>query len=124
MKGNPKILCVDDEPAVLEGLKMNLRRRFDVLTATSGAAALEVLEREEGIAVLMSDMRMPSMDGATLLAKARERWPFVVRLLLTGQADMNSAISAVNEGQIFRFLTKPDRTGKGSGTPSKSGAAV
>ena len=107
MKGDPKILCVDDEPAVLEGLKMNLRRRFDVLTAPSGAEALEVLAAEEGIAVVMSDMRMPGMDGAALLAKARARWPGVVRLLLTGQSDMNAAISAVNEGQIFRFLTKP-----------------
>ncbi len=107
MKGDPMILCVDDEPAVLEGLKMNLRRRFDVLTAPGGAAALDLLAREEGIAAVMSDMRMPGMDGATLLGKIRAGWPAVTRLLLTGQSDMNAAISAVNDGQIFRFLTKP-----------------
>ncbi|MDP1922803.1 MAG: response regulator [Myxococcales bacterium] len=107
MKTNPKLLCVDDEPIVLEGMKMNLRRRFEVLTATSGAAALEVLAREPGVAVVMSDMRMPGMDGATLLSKVRVGWPDTVRLLLTGQADLESAIAAVNEGQIFRFLNKP-----------------
>lgn len=107
MKSNPKLLCVDDEPIVLESMKMNLRRRFEVLTATSGAAALELLAREPGVAVVMSDMRMPGMSGATLLAKVRVGWPDTVRLLLTGQADLESAIAAVNEGQIFRFLNKP-----------------
>lgn len=107
MKTNPKLLCVDDEPIVLEGMKMNLRRRFEVLTATSGAAALELLAREPDVAVVMSDMRMPGMDGATLLSKVRVGWPDTVRLLLTGQADLDSAIAAVNEGQIFRFLSKP-----------------
>ncbi|MBE2250698.1 MAG: response regulator [Myxococcus sp.] len=107
MKGDPKLLCVDDEPAVLEGMKMNLRRRFEVLTAPGGAEALELLGRDPEIAIVMSDMRMPGMDGATLLAKVRTSFPNTIRLLLTGQADLASAISAVNDGQIFRFLTKP-----------------
>lgn len=105
--GRTKILCVDDERAVLEGLSLNLRRRFEVLLATSGAEGLELLGTHPGIAVIMSDMRMPGMDGATFLARARAVAPDAVRMLLTGQADMDSAIAAINQGQIFRFLTKP-----------------
>lgn len=105
--GRPKILCVDDEPNVLEGLALHLRRRFDVHTSTSGAEALGHMETAGAPAVVMSDMRMPGMDGAAFLSKVRQGFPDTVRLLLTGQADLDSAIAAVNEGQIFRFLTKP-----------------
>ncbi|HEY3667061.1 MAG TPA: HD domain-containing phosphohydrolase [Polyangiaceae bacterium] len=103
----PKVLCVDDEPLVLEGLTLHLRRSFKLFTAQSGAAGLELLGKESDFAVIMSDMRMPQMSGAQFLAKARELYPNSVRVLLTGQSDLESAISAVNEGQIFRFLTKP-----------------
>ena len=106
-KRRPRLLCVDDEPAVLEGLSLHLRRRFDVSTAPSGAAALALLERDGATDVIISDMRMPGMDGAAFLAAARQLYPDSVRMLLTGQADLASAISAVNDGQIFRFLTKP-----------------
>jgi len=103
----PKILLVDDEQRVLEGLSMHLRRSFTVQTATSGAAGLEILRADGAITVLVSDMRMPNMDGATFLTRAREIAPTTVRMLLTGQADIASAIAAINGGQIFRFLTKP-----------------
>ena len=103
----PRILCVDDEPQILEALSVNLGRRFHVSTALSGAAGLEKLRTEEPYAVLMSDMRMPGMDGATFLKHACAEAPDTVRILLTGQSDLNSAIAAVNEGQIFRFLSKP-----------------
>lgn len=103
----PTILCVDDEPNVLEGLTLTLRRRFEVLVATSGPAGLALLATKPHIAVLMSDMRMPGMNGAAFLGQARVVAPHVVRLLLTGQAEIDAAISAINEGQIFRFLTKP-----------------
>ena len=101
------ILCVDDEPHVLDGIKLNLRRRFEVLTATSGSEGLKLLEANPGISVIISDMRMPEMDGATFLSRARQLAPNATRLLLTGQADLESTIQAVNEGQIFRFLAKP-----------------
>jgi response regulator RpfG family c-di-GMP phosphodiesterase len=101
------VLCVDDEPQVLEGLCLHLRRRYDVATATSGAKALELLQADPSIAVVMSDMRMPGMDGAAFLHRAFELAPDATRLLLTGEADLNSAIAAVNEGRIFRFLSKP-----------------
>jgi len=107
VRARPRILCVDDEPAVLEGLALTLRRAFEVLPAGGGAEGLDILKKERAIAVVMSDMRMPGMDGAAFLAQARQAAPDTVRLLLTGQADMASAISAVNEGQIFRFLSKP-----------------
>lgn len=106
-KVKARVLCVDDEPNVLEGLATNIGRRYDVETATSGTQALEQLARDPKKAVIISDMRMPFMDGATFLAKARELAPAAVRILLTGQTDLDSAISAVNNGRIFRFLTKP-----------------
>jgi response regulator RpfG family c-di-GMP phosphodiesterase len=102
-----RILCVDDEPNVLAGLALHLRRRYEMLAATGGAGALDALRRDPGIAVVLSDMRMPGMDGASFLRQAREVAPETTRMLLTGQSDLNSAIAAVNEGQIFRFLTKP-----------------
>lgn len=105
--GRPRILCVDDEPQVLEGLVDNLRRQFDVCTATSGADGLAAIERDGPFAVVLTDMRMPGMDGASFLRLARERAPDTVRMLLTGQADLDAAIAAVNEGQLFRFLLKP-----------------
>jgi response regulator RpfG family c-di-GMP phosphodiesterase len=103
----PRVMCVDDEPNVLSGLMLHLRRKYDVVTANSGAEALALIDRDGAPAVVVSDMRMPHMDGATLLAAVRARCPETTRVLLTGHSDMNAAIAAVNEGQIFRFLTKP-----------------
>jgi CheY-like chemotaxis protein len=102
-----KVLCVDDDPDVLDGLKHHLVRRFEVHLATSGPAGLELIASKGPFAVVMSDMRMPQMNGAAFLAKVREAAPDTVRMLLTGQTDLESAVLAVNEGQIFRFLLKP-----------------
>lgn len=103
----PRVLFVDDEPAVLDAIAANLRRSFDVVTATSGAEGLQRLSEDPTISVVVSDMRMPKMDGATFLTRAKELSPNTVRMLLTGHAEINAAIEAVNHGQIFRFLTKP-----------------
>lgn len=102
-----RILCVDDEKNVLEGLALQLERRYALETAVGGAAGLVVLEQKPDMAVIISDMRMPGMDGATFLARSRALAPRAVRMLLTGQTDIGSAVAAVNDGQIFRFLTKP-----------------
>jgi CheY-like chemotaxis protein len=103
----PRILCVDDERNVLEALAANLRRAYDVVTATSGAEGLDLLASDPTIPVVISDMRMPQMNGASFLHRARDIAPDTVRMLLTGQADMATAIVAINHGYIFRFLTKP-----------------
>jgi DNA-binding NtrC family response regulator len=108
----PKVLCVDDDPNVLEGLKVHLSRSWDVSTTTSGAAALDLLASEGGFAVVISDMRMPGMDGATLLRTIQERYPDTVRILLTGQrqaVQADTSIAEMNEGGSFRILTKPCR---------------
>ncbi len=106
----PRILCVDDEPNVLEGLTRTLRGHYAVSTATEGKLALAMLNPAEPFTIVMSDQRMPQMTGVQLLAHARIVAPSSVRVLLTGQADVQSAIDAVNEGNIFRFLTKPCST--------------
>lgn len=102
-----RVLCVDDEPNLLEGLTLHLRRHYQVVTAPGGRQGLAALEAGPGFAVVLSDMRMPEMDGATFLSHVRQRAPDAVRLLLTGYSDIDGAIAAVNEGQVFRFLTKP-----------------
>ncbi|OGV72434.1 MAG: hypothetical protein A3K19_31190 [Lentisphaerae bacterium RIFOXYB12_FULL_65_16] len=106
-QGRVRILCVDDEPNLLAGLSRQLRQYYEVRTADGGVAGLKAIQQEGPFAVVISDMRMPAMDGATFLKYARTGAPDTVRVLLTGQADMDSAIAAVNEGNIFRFLTKP-----------------
>ena len=105
--GRPKVLCVDDEPNVLAGLSTLLRRRYEVLTASNSLGALHLLHHTEALAVVISDMRMPGVDGARFLSQARVAAPDAVRMLLTGQSDIDAAIAAVNDGQVFRFLTKP-----------------
>jgi response regulator RpfG family c-di-GMP phosphodiesterase len=104
---NDKILFVDDDSNILESYKRFFRRQFKIETAMGGQAGLQLLNTGEPFAVVVSDMRMPEMDGAKFLAQVREKSPDSVRMLLTGQADLNDAIAAVNEGHIFRFLTKP-----------------
>lgn len=103
----PRILLVDDEAAVLDGLQLHVRRGFDALTAASGPEGLERVRQDGPFAVVLSDMRMPGMDGATFLQHVRDLAPDSTRMLLTGFADAESAIAAVNRGCVFRFLTKP-----------------
>ncbi len=103
----PRVLCVDDEPAVLDSLRRQLYAQFVIVGVETGAEALARLADDASFSVLMSDMRMPGMDGATVLSKARVVQPGTVRVLLTGQADMEDAVAAVNDGNIFRFLIKP-----------------
>lgn len=101
-----KILFVDDEPAILDGYRRLLRGDYEIDTANGGTVALEMLEKEK-YAVIIADMRMPEIDGAQLLAKIAVKYPSVMRIMLTGNSDMQTAVRAVNEGAVFRFLTKP-----------------
>jgi response regulator RpfG family c-di-GMP phosphodiesterase len=104
----PRMLCVDDDPQVLEGLRDTLRRSFDVRVATSALEGLRQLKQEPAAyAIVLSDMRMPIMDGASFLSEACRLAPDATRMLLTGFADIDAAMRAVNGAQLFRFLTKP-----------------
>ena len=106
-KVTEKILFVDDEPSVLEGYKRLLGREYAIDTAVGAESGLGAIAKSGPYAVVISDMRMPGMNGAQFLAKVREIAPTAVRLALTGYVDIDTAMSAVNEGNIFRFLTKP-----------------
>jgi response regulator RpfG family c-di-GMP phosphodiesterase len=102
-----KILFVDDEPAVLQGYQRLLRGSFEIDTAVGARAALVTLKAHGPYAIVVSDMRMPGMDGAELLSQVKNIAPDATRMLLTGYATREAAMNAVNEGNIFRFLTKP-----------------
>lgn len=102
-----KILFVDDEPNILAGLRRQLRGIFEIGTANNGQEALDLIAMSDPFAVIVSDFRMPGLDGIQFLAQAKAISPDSVRILLTGHADLGTAIEAVNNGAIFRFLTKP-----------------
>jgi DNA-binding NtrC family response regulator len=102
-----RILLVDDDSNVLDGYRRGLSREFLIETATGGDQALPLIEKNGPYAVIVSDMRMPGMSGTQLLSAVKSAAPDTVRIMLTGQADMETAIDAINEGNIFRFLRKP-----------------
>ncbi len=103
----PQILCVDDDVRIVEGLALLLRKDYEVHLAASAAEGLQKMSALSNLAVVISDMRMPGMDGASFLHEVMVRRPDATRILLTGEAGREGAIRAVNEGQVFRFLTKP-----------------
>ncbi len=101
------ILLVDDEPILVKSLKMILRKEnYNVLTATNGYDALKILNESE-VQVILSDMRMPEMDGVELLMRVKEKHPAVIRMILSGQSDLEQVFEAVNHGEIYKFLAKP-----------------
>lgn len=101
------VLLVDDDPNVLSGYRRQLGRRFRLLTAEGGEEALALLEREPEVAVVVADMRMPRMNGVQLLTEVEKRRPRIVRMMLTGNVDQETAVQAVNCGHVFRFINKP-----------------
>lgn len=104
----PRILLVDDDADLLAGMARGLRsEHFELATATSGAEALDLLQKRGPYAVIVSDLKMPVMDGVEVLGRARTVSPDTVRVLFTGAPDLDRAIAAINEGAIFRFITKP-----------------
>ena len=102
-----QILCVDDEPSIVEALCAVLADEYDAQSATSPAQALQKVNELERLAVVVSAMRLPGMDGASFLHEVMLRRPALTRILLTGDSGRDLAVEAVNKGQIFRFLTKP-----------------
>ncbi len=104
---NKRILIVDDDQNLLSSLKRQLRKKYRIRTAVGPESGLEAIDAEKNFAVILSDLQMPGMDGIQFLAKAKHLVPDSVRVMLTGNADLQKAIQAVNEGHIYRFLTKP-----------------
>jgi response regulator RpfG family c-di-GMP phosphodiesterase len=107
LEAQPTLLFVDDERNILSALNRLFRPQgYRIFTAEGGPAALQIMERQ-AIDLVISDMRMPGMDGAQLLAHIAERWPDTTRMLLTGYADIQSTVSAINHGHIYRYISKP-----------------
>lgn len=102
-----KILLVDDEPDILDTFKRSFKKKFHIETALGGQEGLELISAKGPFAVIVSDMRMPGMEGTQFLSKVKEVAPDSVRMMLTGNTDIDTAIGAVNEGSIFHFLNKP-----------------
>ena len=103
-----KILFVDDEPNVLKSMRRIFRQEnYDLFTAESGEAALAILEKEQPLHVVISDHRMPRMTGTELLKQIKSRYPKTIRIMLTGYADTDAVMGAVNDGAVYKFITKP-----------------
>lgn len=105
---NVKILCVDDEKNVLRALqRLFMDEEYEILTAASGEEGLEICEQQAGIQLIISDYRMPGMDGIDFLKIVNAKWPNTIRIVLSGFADTASVVGAINEGQIYKFIPKP-----------------
>ncbi|MEO0887244.1 MAG: SpoIIE family protein phosphatase [Cyanobacteria bacterium J06634_6] len=107
MEEKLKLLVVDDEPDNLDLLYRTFRRSFKVFKATSGAEALDVLERQGEMAIIISDQRMPKMTGTEFLSHTVEKFPDTIRMVLTGYTDVEDLVSAINSGKVFKYITKP-----------------
>jgi len=103
-----RILCVDDEVNVLQSLRrMFLDDDYELLTASSAAEGLEILKREDPVQIVISDYRMPVMNGVDFFREVCAKWPDTVRIVLSGYADAAAIVAAINEGQIYKFVPKP-----------------
>lgn len=103
----PVVLLLDDEPNVTAGLKRALRNEpWKVVTAATVGGAFDILAREL-VDVIVSDERMPGMSGSQFLSEVRKKYPNTIRMILSGQADLEAAVRAINEGEVYRFLLKP-----------------
>lgn len=103
----PRILVVDDEPDNLDLLYRTFHREFKVLRAESGPAALEILEKQGEVAVIISDQRMPYMSGTEFLSLTATQYPDTIRIILTGYTDVEDLVDAINSGKVFKYVTKP-----------------
>lgn len=103
-----KILCVDDEKNVLRSLeRLFMDEEYEIITALNGEEGLALLAEQPGVQLVISDYRMPGMDGVDFLRQVHERWPETIRIVLSGFADTASVVGAINEGQIYKFIPKP-----------------
>ena len=106
-KSTAKILCVDDEENILHMFRRTIGREYTLFTANSGENGLKILAENPDIAVILSDFNMPGINGVEFLKQARELTPYAVEIMLTGNIELDVAINAINETDIFRYLPKP-----------------
>lgn len=109
---NKRILMIDDEPDVLSAYKRNLKKHFNVHTAINSSEALKIIKSNDEFAVFVADFKMPGMNGIALLSILKKISPNTIRVLITGHPDTEIAIDAVNDGEIYKFLTKPYPTSR------------
>lgn len=102
----PCLLVVDDEPEVCNSVAHLLRHKYQVLRAHSAAEAIELMAQHE-VEIIMTDQRMPEVSGVEMLQKVKSRYPEAIRMLFTGYSDINSVIAAINQGHVYRYLSKP-----------------
>ncbi|MCB0412610.1 MAG: diguanylate cyclase [Bdellovibrionales bacterium] len=107
MSSQPKILCIDDEPGVLQALSRLLKSHFEVLIASNFDEAMSFVEQNSDLSILLSDYRMPGKNGIEFLRSARKLVPFAARAILSGQMDIKDISEAINKAEIHRFLLKP-----------------
>lgn len=108
MNGKMRILCVDDEKNVLRSIeRLFLDENYEILTAMTGDEGLKILSETSPVQLVMSDYRMPGMNGVEFLKQVCLRWPDTVRIVLSGYADTGSVVDAINEGEIYKFIPKP-----------------
>ncbi|MDX2127704.1 MAG: response regulator [Chloroherpetonaceae bacterium] len=107
MSAKPELLLIDDEPIVLETLKILFKREYSVFTAESGSAAIEVFKQNPNIKLVICDQRMPGMLGHETLREIKSIRPHSIRILLTGYSDLEAVIQSVNSGEVFRYINKP-----------------
>src|SRR6476646_10595263 len=105
--GKLKLMVVDDEPDNLDLLYRTFRRDFEVFKANSGLNALQTLDQEGEMAIIISDQRMPGMNGTEFLSKTVDRFPDTIRIVLTGYTDVEDLVEAINTGKVFKYITKP-----------------
>lgn len=103
---NKNLLVIDDEIEITRSIYRQFRRKYNVFTATCGLEALDLMEREH-IQVVLSDQRMPGMTGVDFFGRIKDKYPEALKLILTGYSDIEAVVGAINEGQVFRYLTKP-----------------
>jgi response regulator RpfG family c-di-GMP phosphodiesterase len=104
---NPRILIVDDEENILNSLKRLLRKEpYEILTAIDGEEGLKILDDHQ-VDLIVSDLKMPQMNGVEFLKRAKEKNPVPLRIMLTGHADLKSVVDAIDQGEVYRFLLKP-----------------
>lgn len=103
----PRLLFIDDEEINRSNFQQNFAEEYEILLAGSGEEALEIMAREDGLALILSDQRMPGLSGAEILARARELAPHAERIMITGYSEPEDIMAAINQGHVYRYILKP-----------------